>query len=215
MRASAEVVEFGRAERSKREKRERPIRAACRLFQTKGFAATTTAEIAELADVGKGTLFFHAKSKEALLVMMFQEDVGQAVERAFARVPKAPLIDQVMHVFDAMLKQNQRNLGLARVFVKELAFVRGERQAVDVVMRNLFQKLDGLIESVKDRGEVAGDVNSALLSGNLFALYFTFMMLWLGSGEPSPETRRPSLRQMLELQLEGAIRSDSNKSRRG
>jgi hypothetical protein len=120
-----------------------------------------------------------------------------------------------MHVFDVMLKQNQRNLGLARVFVKELAFVRGERQADDVVMGNLFQKLDGLIESAKDRGEVARDVDSALLSGNLLALYFTFMMLWLGSGEPSPEARRPSLRQMLELQLKGAIRPGSNKSRRG
>jgi hypothetical protein len=26
--------------------------------------------------------------------------------RAFARVPKAPLIDQLMHLFDVMLKQN-------------------------------------------------------------------------------------------------------------
>src|SRR5437773_8537171 len=103
---TAAVVELGRAERSKREKRERLIHAARRLFQTKGFAATTTAEIAELADVGKGTLFFHAKSKEALLVMMFQEDVGESVERAFGRVPKAPLIDQLMHVFGVMLKQN-------------------------------------------------------------------------------------------------------------
>lgn len=215
MTRSAAVVEVGRAERSKRDKRERLIRAARELFQTKGFEATTTSEIAELADVGKGTLFFHAKSKEALLVMMFQEDVGKAIDRAFAHVPKAPLIDQLMHVFDVMLKQNQRNLGLARVFVKELAFIRGERQGVDAVMGGLFQKLGGLIESAKDRGEVAGDVDSGLLGGNLFALYFTFMMLWLGSGEPLPEGRRPSLREMLELQLKGAIRPDSNKSRSG
>jgi hypothetical protein len=42
-----------------------------------------------------------------------------------------------MHVFDVMLKQNQSNLGLARALVKELAFVRGEREAVDLVMGNL------------------------------------------------------------------------------
>jgi len=211
----AAVFGIGRAERNKRDKRDRLVRAARELFQTKGFAKTTTSEIAELADVGKGTLFFHAKSKEALLVMMFQEDVGQAIDRAFARVPDAPFIDQLMHVFGAMLKQNQRELDLARVFAKELAFVKGEREGIDVVMGALFQKLSDLIEHAKDRGEIAGDADSATLGHNLFALYFAFMVLWLGSGEPSPERRRPSLRQMLELHLRGALGPDVNKSHRG
>ena len=65
--SAAAIVEIGRAERNKRDKRERLIRAARELFKTKGFQATTTSEIAELADVAKGTLFFHAKSKEGLL----------------------------------------------------------------------------------------------------------------------------------------------------
>src|ERR1700689_1933863 len=89
MSASATVIEIGRAARNKRDKRERLIRAARELFQTKGFQATTTSEIAELADVAKGTLFFHAKSKEALLVMMFQEQVGDAIRRAFHRSANA------------------------------------------------------------------------------------------------------------------------------
>ena len=210
MTGSAAVIEVGRAERSKRDKRERLIRAARKLFQTKGFEATTTSEIAELADVAKGTLFFHAKSKEALLVMMFREDVGQAIDRAFAKVPDAPFIEQLIYVFGVMLKQNQRNLSLARVFAKQLAFVRGERQSVDAVMGGLYQKLHGLIERAKDRGEIARDVDSALLGHNLFALYFAFMVIWLGSGDPSPEARRPSLRQMLELQIKGAIRPDGS-----
>jgi AcrR family transcriptional regulator len=155
MPASATVVELGRAERNKRDKRARLIRAARELFQTKGFHATTTSEIAELAGVAKGTLFFHAKSKEALLVMMFQEEVGDAIRRAFAKVPDAPFIEQLMHVFAVMLRQNQRDLGLARVFVKELAFVRGERHGVDLGMEGLLQRLSGLIERAKDNGEVA------------------------------------------------------------
>jgi AcrR family transcriptional regulator len=207
VRASAAVVELGRAERNKRDKRARLIRAARELFQSKGFQATTTGEIAELADVAKGTLFFHAKSKEALLVMMFQEEVGDAIQRAFAKVPEAPFIEQLMHVFAVMLRQNQRDLGLARVFVKELAFVRGERHGVDLVMEGLFQRLSGLIERAKDNGEVAREVDSALLAYNLFALYFAFLVLWLGSGARSPEGRDPSLRQILELQLSGVSAS--------
>ncbi len=204
--ASATVVEIGRAERNKRDKRERLIRAARELFRTKGFEATTTSEIAEAADVAKGTLFFHAKSKEALLVMMFQEEVGDAIERAFAEVPDAPFLDQLVLVFEVMLRQNLRDVGLARIFVKELAFVSGERHGIDLVMAGLFEKLSALIERAKDNDEVAMEVDSALLGYNLFALYFVFLMLWLGSGAQSPEQRRPSLRQMLELQLRGVSR---------
>ncbi len=201
MPSSAALVEIGRAERNKRDKRERLIRAARELFKTKGFEATTTSEIAARANVAKGTLFFHAKSKEALLVMMFQEEVGDAIQRAFARMPEPPFIEQLMHVFDVMLRQNQRDLELARIFVKELAFVRGERHGIDLVMEGLFNKLSGLIERAKDRGEIAREIDSALLGRNLFALYFVFLMLWLGGGAPSPEGQKPSLRQMLELQL--------------
>jgi TetR/AcrR family transcriptional regulator, cholesterol catabolism regulator len=211
--ASAASVEIGRAERNKRDKRERLIRAARELFKTKGFQSTTTSEIAELADVAKGTLFFHAKSKEALLVMMFQEEVGDAINRAFAKVPDAPFIEQLMHVFGVMLRQNQRDVDLARVFVKELAFVRGARHGIDLVMEGLFDKLSGLIERAKDRGEVAIEIDSALLSHNLFALYFVFLMLWLGSGAPSPDAPKPSLRAMIELQL-GAVSGASRQSNR-
>jgi AcrR family transcriptional regulator len=207
MSASATVIEIGRAARNKRDKRERLIRAARELFQTKGFEATTTGEIAELAAVAKGTLFFHAKSKEALLVMMFQEEVGDAIDRAFTDVPDAPFIDQLMQVFEVMLHQNLRDLSLARIFVKELAFVSGERHGIDIVMAGLFEKLGVLIERAKEHREVARAVDSALLGYNLFALYFVFLMLWLGSGAQSPEDRRPSLRQMLELQLSGVADS--------
>jgi AcrR family transcriptional regulator len=201
MLASAAVVKIGRAERNKRDKRERLIRAARGLFKTKGFQSTTTSEIAELAGVAKGTLFFHAKSKEALLVMMFQEEVGDAIQRAFAKVPDGSFIDQLMHVFGVMLRQNQRDLGLARIFVKELAFVRGERHGIDLVVEGLFNKLSGLIERAKDRGEIAREIDSVLLGHNLFALYFVFLVLWLGSGARSPAGQRPALRQRLELQL--------------
>jgi hypothetical protein len=40
---------------------------------------------------------------------------------------------------------------------------------------------------------------------NLFALYFSFMVIWLGGGAQSPGGQRPSLRQMIEMQLAGIM----------
>ncbi|MFZ1889186.1 MAG: helix-turn-helix domain-containing protein [Candidatus Binataceae bacterium] len=203
MPAAAALREAGRAERNKRDKRERLIRAARTLFSAKGFEATTTGEIAALADVGKGTLFFHASSKEQLLVMVFQEDFGRTIDRAFATVPKSGFVSQAMHVFNAMLAQNQRELELARIFARELAFVRDGRHGVDAVMASYFTKMKELVERAQRRGELAAGVDAALLGFNLFALYFSFMVIWLGGGAPSPAGQRPSLRQMIDMQLSG------------
>jgi AcrR family transcriptional regulator len=203
MSAAAIRETIGRAERNKRDKRARLIRAARELFTARGFEATTTSEIAERADVGKGTLFFHAGSKEELLVMMFQEDVGKAIERGFATVPDAPFIEQSMHVFQAMLAQVESEPELSRIFARELAFVRSHRHGIDTVMDAYFARMSALIERAQDRGEIARHVDPALLGHNLFALYFSFIVLWLGSGAPTPREQRPTLRQMIELALAG------------
>ena len=208
MTAAAGIVEIvGRAERNKRDKRVRLIAAARELFRTKGFEQTTTSEIADRADVGKGTLFFHARSKDELLVMVFQEDMGRTINRAFATVPNAPLLDQAMHVFNAMLKQNQRELELARIFVRELAFVKGDHHGIDVVMEAFFSRMSVLIEQAQRRGEILASVDPALLAYNMFALHFSFLVVWLGTGMRTPDPSKPSMRQMLELQLLGLMKS--------
>jgi len=206
--AAAGIVEVvGRAERNKRDKRARLIAAARELFRIKGFEQTTTSEIAERADVGKGTLFFHARSKDELLVMVFQEDMGRTINRAFATVPKAPLLDQAMHVFEAMLRQDRRELELARIFVKELAFVKGDHHGIDGVTEKFFSRMSVLIERAQHRGEIKASVDPWMLAYNLFALHFSFLVVWLGTGLRTPDPSKPSMRQMLELQLLGLLES--------
>jgi AcrR family transcriptional regulator len=211
-KASAKIVELGRAERNKRDKRERLVRAARELFRTQGFEATTTSEIAELADVAKGTLFFHAKSKEELLVMMFQEDMGKAIDRAFATLKGETFFDQMMHVFASMIEQNKRDIELARVFVKELPFVKDSRDDLDAIPERFFQKMSVVIDAAKERGEIDSDVDSWLLSYNLFALNYVFTLLWLGGGDRFSKRRSPSLAEILSLELKGIMRNTGSSS---
>src|SRR5215469_16617176 len=87
---------LSRIERKKRDKLERIKRAARTLFARKGFEATTTREIARVADVGVGTVFLHAVSKQDLLVMIFREEAGLAVDTAFATMGTRPLLDSLL-----------------------------------------------------------------------------------------------------------------------
>jgi TetR/AcrR family transcriptional regulator, cholesterol catabolism regulator len=193
----------GRIERGKREKLERIKRAARRLFGRKGFEATTTREIAAAADIGAGTLFLYVGTKEDLLVLIFREEIGRVVTDAFATMPARPLLEQVLHLFGAMIALHERDRGLARVFVRELPFVEDRRHGVAEMMRSMLAGIANLIEQSKARGEIRADVPATRLADSLFSLYFSQLQRWLGGDPITSGQRDEDLRAALKLQLEG------------
>src|SRR2546427_7812995 len=69
--------QLGRRERRAEETRERLFRAALRLFEERGFSATTVEDITEAADVGKGTFFNYFPSKEHIIAAFGQLQLGK------------------------------------------------------------------------------------------------------------------------------------------
>ena len=207
--AAAGIVEVvGRAERNKRDKRARLIAAARELFRTKGFEQTTTSEIAERADVGKGTLFFHARSKDELLVMVFQEDMGRTIDRAFSTVPEAD------HYSTRRCTYSTRCCGrIARTRagahlcqgtgIRKRRSPRNRRRHREA----FFSRMSILIERAQGAAKSKRQSIHAMLAYNMFALHFSFLVVWLGSGLRTPDPSKPSMRQMLELQLLGLLES--------
>jgi AcrR family transcriptional regulator len=193
----------GRIERSKRDKLDRIKRAARKLFGRKGFEATTTREIAAAADIGAGTLFLYAGTKEDLLVLIFREDMSRVVTDALATMPSRPLLDQVLHLFGAMIALHERDRGLARVFVRELPFVEDRRHGVAEMVGAQLAGIANLIKQAKSRGELRADVPATRLAHSLFALFFFQLQRWLGSDPATSRQRDERLRAALKLQLEG------------
>ena len=197
----------GRRERAKLEKRRRLVAAARALFSRKGFDGTTTSEIAARADIGAGTLFLYVQSKEELLALVFQEDMTRVRDEAFATLPQknATLLDEMVHVYGAMSAFHERDRMLARVFVKEVAFVREPNRAMlRDFMETHFAQSEARTEAAKARGELAHDVPARTLSENLFAAFFLSLQSALGGDESvaSPEYLA-TLRARLALQLRG------------
>ena len=194
---------LSRIERKKRAKLERIKRAARALFARKGFDATTTREIATAADVGIGTVFLHAISKQDLLVMIFREEAGRAVDAALDNLAEEPLIDGLLRIFDALIAHHERNIGLARVFVKELPFLDDARHGRAAFMSDLFRQMAAMIERAQKRGELRRGIPSLRLAKNLFALYFGILLEWLGAAGITPGERDRALRSALQLHLSG------------
>jgi TetR/AcrR family transcriptional regulator, cholesterol catabolism regulator len=209
---------LGRRERNKQEKLAR-IKAAARvLFSTKGFAATTTQEIAHRADIGTGTLFLYARSKEEIVVLVFRDEMDRVVDEAFATLSKrATLLDQLMHVYGAMITFHERDPGLARVFVKELMFLeKGTRAGVAAFIYGLIDRWAALIEQAKQRGDIDADVPAAVVARNWFATYLFSLQEWLGHPDTPLAAREhmTQLRAAFSVQLRGLARESSKPVRR-
>jgi AcrR family transcriptional regulator len=77
---STETTTLPRRERKKQETRRRIYSAAFELFLEKGFDETTVEEIAERADVAKGTVFNYFPHKAAFLAAIFEHWVNRITE---------------------------------------------------------------------------------------------------------------------------------------
>lgn len=206
----------GLRERNKQEKLERIREAARELFASKGYAETTTREIAERAGVGTGTLFLYARTKEELLMLVFTERVEAVQEERFRTLPQsAPLLEQLLHVFEGFFRFYANEQGLARIFIRELLFLEpgpaGERTHLE---RAFAARLAGLVAAARERGEVAERIDLEMAGFNLFALYITTLMAWLSGALGAGEPWRPVLERALALQLRG-LEQDEVPSRGG
>jgi len=76
-------------ERDDGNRRQALLASAAKLFRRKGFAATTTRDIAAAAGMQSGSPFYHFKSKDALLYAVMEEGMRSALDRqrAAAQVP--------------------------------------------------------------------------------------------------------------------------------
>ena len=96
----------GRRAQNKQAIRNRIVKAALSLFQTKGFEGTTTRAIARKAGIAEGTVFNYFKTKEDIALYFFEQEVGHAVAavRDNQRLRKAPLEEKLFALVQGQLE---------------------------------------------------------------------------------------------------------------
>jgi AcrR family transcriptional regulator len=202
------VAKLSRRERNKEEKRGRIVAAARRLFDSKGFAQTTTQEIAEEADIGAGTLFLYAKSKEDLLVMVFKDEMYETSCAAFEQAVKsAPLIDQLMSVFEAMVAYHARDQDISRILLKEAMFPSAHERIDDMqeLMTAIYQRMGDLVSARRKAEGLREEVDPVLAAQTMFSIYYFVLLTWLRGGMSRSELSH-RIRGRLGLLIDGLRR---------
>ncbi len=174
---------LGRRERNKLEKRARIVAAARRLFDEQGFAETTTLQIAEAADIGTGTLFLYARSKEDLLVLVFKDEMMEVALDSFQKLPTSgSLVDQALAVFARMIDYHARDLELTRLLMREIIIPAGDRRsAMDDLTEVIFANLARLVDRAREEGKIAPRFEPQLTARTIFAIYYFNLLGWLVS----------------------------------
>lgn len=96
----------GKRAQSKQAIRDRIVKAALTLFQTKGFDTTTTKAIARRAGIAEGTVFNYFRTKEDIALFFFEEEVDHAIAsvRDDPRLRKAPLEEKLFKLVHSQLE---------------------------------------------------------------------------------------------------------------
>jgi len=139
-------------ERDDGNRRRALIVGAARLFRRKGFAATSTRDIAAAAGMQSGSPFYHFKSKGALLYAVMEEGMRSAILRQQAALDGAPASAQdrlrllVRNHFDILLGPGSDFIPVMlyesrSITARQLALLaqlrRGARRAVALQVRDL------------------------------------------------------------------------------
>jgi TetR/AcrR family transcriptional regulator, cholesterol catabolism regulator len=207
MERRAMTTAAGRRERNKQAKLRRIRRAAAELFAEKGYDGATTREIAERADIGAGTLFLYVADKGALLGLIFEESLAEALRAAWAELSSSDeteLAQRTHAVFARLFDAYGTDEALARRYVREevLGDGPGRGDRLEALRHELFARLAAEIAAAQRRGAVAADIDPAVAVANAFALYFAALVGWLG-GFLGKAQALASLRASLALHFRG------------
>jgi AcrR family transcriptional regulator len=192
--------DLSRVQRRQRETREKIFRAALELFERNGFEQTSVAEIAEAADIGKGTFFLYFPSKEAIfshLGEMLMQIVSAAVRQGLDSGQSAAGVLEQSLMAAAQWHEQNRHLsrpvilaGLRSSAVAE-ADAPNWQQMMDVVQM--------IVRTGQERGEFRSDARPDDAALALIGTYFATVLNW-GIGQPDrplPEAMQSELHIVL------------------
>jgi AcrR family transcriptional regulator len=145
----------GRRERRAAQTRLRLFRCALQLFAQRGFANVTVEDITEAADVGKGTFFNYFTSKDHVLGVMAEIQIGKVHEAlALAEAGGQPIRLVLQNLFQRLAEEPGRSPELARTIISSFLASAPVRRLVDEHMARGRRSLVRILAFGQQNGEI-------------------------------------------------------------
>lgn len=164
-------------------KKQNILEAAVELFAQKGYANTSTSEIAKRAGVAEGTIFRHYGTKEklllAILVPFIKKALPKMAEEIFTEV-LANKPESVEEFIRALTTERymffKENEDLFRIFIKELTYNDDLRAEVMVhIEKEALTRIEDILLQFYETGEVI-NIPVKIVSRNIFTTLFGYFI---------------------------------------
>ena len=170
---------MGRRQRRASETRLRLFRCALKLIARRGLANVTVEDITEAADVGKGTFFNYFETKDQVLCVMAEIQLGK-VRNAVLRASQGRQTTYAVlrQLAKRLAEEPGRSPGLARAFISSFLASDGVRE---ILKRNMLEGRKAIRELVAEgqsRGEIRSDLNSGKIALQFLQSCIGSVLLW-------------------------------------
>jgi len=193
-----------------KDKANRILLAAEKVFGEKGFVKAKVADVAKLAQVAEGTVYEYFENKEDLLLSIaarrFEDHLGHIKDTFEIKTPLRKLTRLIRNHFSLYLT----NRNFLQVFIIQIQFSpRFYASSAYESFRRYFQIIEEVIEEGKAEGAFRADVNARVFR-NLFLGSFNHMALrWFVVGK-EPETDKMSeIEQVIDLLSMAVLNEES------
>lgn len=193
----------GRRERSRQRMHDRLYGSALELFAGQGYERTTIDQIAEHADVARGTFFNHFQRKEDLVTTWAQqrrEKLRVFMEKSLAQEEDDVTV-RLERCMSALADFNEAERDLTRVMLT--AWVRSGQPLLEAP-EYAGQVFGQVIASGQTRGEVALDIDPVAAGNMLRDAYLGLLYRWTQTADEKVPLHI-ELRALLRIALTGIL----------
>lgn len=192
--------DLGRRERKRLLTADRLVDTAFTLFAEHGYAAVTMEQIAEAADVAKGTLYNHFPVKEALVRHRLHAELASQLPALFAALPTNAGCETRLRAF---LHGAAAHAAGARDYLPHYIHYRLSQPLADLRGKER-SGLDRVFGDLLAAGQAAGEIDAGRpvtqLADNLQFLHLATLLRWLAAPESDLAA---AFDDMLDLFLHG------------
>ncbi|GKU83734.1 TetR/AcrR family transcriptional regulator [Niallia sp. NCCP-28] len=144
-------------------KQKKILIAAIEAFSDKGYAATSTNEIAKKAGVAEGTIFRHYKTKKDLLTAILTPLVHTLIAPFIVKDFFSKVLDLSYNTFEEFIRAIvynrleflKKNQALFKILIQEIPFHEDLRELFkEQIAKKIFKRMEELVESFKAKSEI-------------------------------------------------------------
>ena len=172
----------------KRDKRERILAAAERIFARHGFFAAKVSDVAKEAGVADGTIYLYFKNKDDLLISLFErrmQQVNETLKAATAKV-KSPR-EQLRAFVKAYLQLVHDEPTAAEVLTIELRqSSKFMKEYENPEFADFLRLLGGIIAAAQDKGEIDSSIPAHVAARMIFGMLDELALAWVLAKQPLP-----------------------------